>query len=270
MATCCHRLKNQRAFFLILFLYLAGKLPSFVPDNGMGKAPTRLDTLQTLELAEGVEIRLRIAGPFLRFVAFGIDMLVQWGVLMVADLLSSLMGLFIGLNVADGVMMLIYFFTSWFYFVFMEAGKGGATLGKKAMGLRVVQATGARLTIGQAMIRNFIRFIDLWFPLLPLVPFLNKKFQRLGDMAAGTLVVYAKPLVEPVMTGPPALVSVPVTRPLLREEIAAILSFRDRSGNWSEPRRVEMAAHLGPLTREDGIRNVSTVMGMARWLEGHK
>lgn len=236
----------------------------------MGKQSARLDTLQTLELAEGVEIRLRIAGPFLRLVAFSIDVLVQGGALMVVGLLGDLMGNIVGLNVASGVMMLFYFFVSWFYFVLMEAGKSGATLGKKAMGLRVVQSTGARLTMGQAMIRNFIRVIDLWFPLLPLVPFLNKKFQRLGDMAAGSLVVYAKPLVEPVMSGPPALVSVPVTRPLLREEVAAIMSFRDRSGNWSEPRRVEMAAHLGPLTQEEGIRNVSTVMGMARWLEGHK
>lgn len=236
----------------------------------MGKRLARLDTLQTLELAEGVEIRLRIAGPFLRLVAFVIDVFVQWGALLIASLLSELAKGLIGFNVADGVMMLVYFFVSWFYFVIMESSKSGATLGKKALGLRVVQTTGARLTMGQAMIRNFIRIIDLWFPLLPLVPFLNKKFQRLGDMAAGSLVVYARPLIEPVMTGPPALVSVPVTRPLLRSEIAAILSFRDRSGNWSEPRRVEMAAHLGPLTQEEGIRNVNAIMGMARWLEGNR
>ncbi len=236
----------------------------------MGKAATRLDTLQTLELAEGVEIRLHIAGPYLRLVALGIDFAVQWGFLMLANLVLIPLGLFFGFNVAQAVMMLLYFFVTWFYFVFMEAGKRGATLGKRAMGLRVVQTTGARLGMGQAMIRNFLRVIDLFMPLLPLVPFLNRRFQRLGDMAAGSLVVYAKPLAEPVMSGPPALVSVPVTRPLLREEIAAILSFRDRSGYWSEPRRVEMAAHLEPLTGETGIRNVSALMGMARWLEGRK
>lgn len=231
---------------------------------------SRLDTLQNLELAEGVEIRLRIAGPFLRFLAFALDLVFQWLAFALLGLLLSMLSFAIGSNVADGLFLLAIFGISWFYFVLMERGKKGATFGKRIVGLRVVRSAGGRLTWGQAMIRNFVRIVDVWFPLLPLVAFFNKKFQRLGDLAADTLVVYAKEVPEEVLTGPPALVDVPVGVALRREEEAAILRFRDRSGYWSDVRRIEMARHVEPLTGETGPRNVAALMGMARWLDHRK
>lgn len=235
----------------------------------------RIDTLQTTELAEGVEIHLRTAGPFLRMVAWALDLAVTIGLLIVFGILSLLIALFSGFEngferVSSGFMMLAFFTVFWFYPVIFEAGKKGSTWGKRALGLRVVNESGTRITMGQAMVRNFIRGMELILPILPLVAFFHPRFQRLGDLAAGTLVVYARPRVDPVEASPPSLQSVPVQVALTREEQAAILSFRDRNTRWSEARKVELINHLAPLSGKDGPEGLARVLGMARWLEERK
>ena len=117
------------------------------------------------------------------------------------------------------------------------------------------------------MIRNIVRWIEIILPLFPMVFFFHPRFQRLGDLAAGTLVVYSRPRIDPLIPGPPPLDKVPVNLTLSREEEAAILSFRYRSGGWSEARRMELANHLAKVTGEVGPKGVSRLMGMAHWLE---
>jgi uncharacterized RDD family membrane protein YckC len=77
------------------------------------------------------------------------------------------------------------------YFTFME-GSYGQTLGKKVMNLVVVEADGGDCTLGGAAIRNLLRYID-WLPFFYLVGvvviYLTDDDQRLGDVAADTLVV---------------------------------------------------------------------------------
>ena len=121
--------------------------------------------------------------------------------------------------------------------------------------------------MGASMTRNFIRGVELLIPFASLIVFFNPRFQRLGDLAAGTLVVYSKPRIDPVIPGPPPLEKVPVNLILSREEEAAVLSFRYRSGGWSEARRMELANHLEKMTGEVGPKGVSKLMGMAHWLE---
>lgn len=227
----------------------------------------RLDTLQTVELADGVEVHLRTAGPFLRLMAFLLDMLIKFGISIVFYLVLILSSLALGDNVTMGIMTLFSFFLQWFYDVFFEVGAKGATWGKRAAGIRVVTEGGATVSIGQSMVRNIIRIVELYLPLLPLVAFFNPRFQRLGDLAGGTLVVYAKENVDPVYAGPPSMSAVPVNVPLTREERAAMISFRHRAGAWSEARRAELTNHLSPLTGQVGPKGVGTVTGMAQWLE---
>ncbi|MGH7607457.1 MAG: RDD family protein, partial [Gemmatimonadales bacterium] len=116
----------------------------------------------------------------------------------------------------------------WGYFVLFEALNGGRTPGKQALGIRVVMDTGRPLTGGAAVIRNLVRLLDCFFPLLPFLPalvmmFVHKSNKRLGDMAAGTIVVrdrptawvlgagggaaaaHAPPVEETLETGPPEL-----------------------------------------------------------------
>lgn len=233
-------------------------------------ASEKLDTLQTVELAEGVEIRLRMAGPMLRAGAYLIDLLIRGTILMVGGILISIAGVAIGGGVAGGLTLLAWFLMDWIYPVVFEAGKRGATPGKRALGLRVVQATGSPITFGQAVVRNFLRFIDG----MPLFTYAfgvtsclaSKRFQRLGDLAAGTVVIYDRIPAQPVTAAPPPVAPVPLPVGLTADETRALALFRERAGLWSEGRRAEIADHASSLTGQTGAAGVSRLMAMAHWV----
>jgi len=237
-------------------------------DNGPSKP--RLDTLQCIELAEGVEIRLRTAGPYVRVLAYVLDLLIRVGVGIVAYILLSLIGLISGFNVSQGLSLLLMFFLTFFYYIVFEAGKRGASPGKRAMGLRVVDTSGAPITWGQAFIRNMLRFAD-GMPVLSygfglLTTLLTKRFQRMGDLLANTVVVYDRLPNLHQASLPPALESVAPNVPLTREEQAAILGFKERGGMWSEARRIELADHASELSGDDGVNGMTKLLGIAQWL----
>ena len=231
----------------------------------------RLDTLQSVELAEGVEIRLRMAGPIPRAGAYLIDLAIRIAILTAGGIACGLAGIAIGEKVAGGLMLIAWFLMDWLYPVVFEAGKRGATPGKLAVGLRVVQATGSPITIGQAVIRNFLRFIDSMpfftygFGVASCVA--TKRFQRLGDLAAGTVVIYHRMPVMPVTAAPPPIAPVPLPVGLTADETRALALFRERAGLWSEARRVEIADHASALTGETGSKGVGRLMAMAHWVQ---
>ena len=229
----------------------------------------KLDTLQAVELAEGVEIRLRMAGPLPRAGAYLIDLSIRGALLILGAILTSLAGIAVGGRVAGGLMLLVWFLLDWLYPVFFEAGKRGATPGKRAVGLRVVQATGSPITFGQAVVRNFLRFIDS----MPLFTYgfgmasclASKRFQRLGDLAAGTVVVYDRMPQQPVVAAPPPITPAPLPVGLSADETRALAEFRERAGLWSEGRRAEIADQASALTGATGAVGVSRLMAMAHW-----
>jgi uncharacterized RDD family membrane protein YckC len=112
-------------------------------------------------------------------------MIVGWGLAMVMGGATSS-----GFNL-QGAPALVWFLIAMGYYVAMEATSGG-TLGKKAMGIKVVKADGGGPIDWQAaIIRNLLRIIDgLFFYLVgAIVVWVSKSRQRLGDMAAKTVVV---------------------------------------------------------------------------------
>lgn len=244
----------------------------------------KIDTLQTVELGDGVEILLRIAGPFVRSMALLIDYLIIIGLLIVLGIFASFLEGLINEGVATGVLLIGFFLMSWGYFAFFECGKKGATPGKRSMGIRVVDRSGNSANKGQVLVRNLLRIVDM----LPGVPtgangilvggygvgltacFLSKKFQRLGDIVANTVVVYNKPVQQISMSLPPALKSVAPPVVLTREEQAAIASFQERAGMWSEARRMEIANHASGMTGTTNHQGLNDLLGMARWLTGGK
>jgi uncharacterized RDD family membrane protein YckC len=233
----------------------------------MEEVAGRIDTLQAIELAEGVEVRLRIAGPLLRGMALGIDVAIQIAGLIVVGFIMSLAGFAMGFLVAAGMMNLVWFFTWWWYPVFFEASRWGATPGKKMLGLRVVQTSGAPVTFAQSMLRNFLRFAD-GMPCFGLATCLaTKRFQRLGDLAAGTVVIYDKLLPEPSVPAPPPMEAARPAVALRPEEVRAVVAFRERAGLWSEARRAEIADHADELTGGTGQAGVSRMMAIAHWLQ---
>ena len=241
-----------------------------MPDNLGRSSKPKLDTLQSIELAEGVEIHLRIAGPYVRVLAYLLDLLIRAGIYIVAQLLLTLVGVVIGFTVAQGLSLLLLFFIMFFYYIIFEAGKKGASPGKRAMGLRVVDTSGAPITWGQAFIRNMLRFAD-GMPLFSygfglLTTLMTKRFQRLGDLLANTVVVYDRLPKTHVTSLPPALNAVAPPVPLSREEQAAILGFKERGGMWSEARRVELADHAKELSGGEGVKGMTKLLGIAQWL----
>jgi uncharacterized RDD family membrane protein YckC len=231
----------------------------------------KLDTLQLVELAEGVEIRLRIAGPLPRAGAYLIDFLIRVLLLVCGVILCMVTGMAFGERVAQGLILLSWFLLDWLYPVLFEAGRRGATPGKRLMGLRVVQASGSPITFGQAVVRNFLRFIDsmpLYTYAFGMVSCLaSARFQRLGDLAAGTVVVYDRmppqPFIAPVEMVPP----LPLPVALTADETRALGLFIERTGLWPQGRRIEIANHASALTGAKGQEGVTCLLGMARWVQ---
>lgn len=231
----------------------------------------KIDTLQTVELAEGVEIRLRMAGPMLRASAYLIDFLLRGLILTLGSVAAAFAGIAMGGMVTQGVLLLAWFLLDWFYPVWFESGKRGATPGKRAMGLRVVQANGSPITFGQAVVRNFLRFIDG----MPLFTYgfgvasclASRRFQRLGDLAAGTVVVYSRLPSAPVVAAPPPVSAAAPPVGLNADEVRALSLFRERAGLWTEARRVEIADHAHELSGATGLPGVTRLMAMAHWLQ---
>jgi hypothetical protein len=137
----------------------------------------------------------------------------------------------------------------------------GQTPGKYMVGLRVLSDTGEPINGMQATLRNLLRAADLFLPLAGLVVMsLNKKFQRLGDIVAGTIVVIED---RQWLTGvaqledpraiqlaaylPPNFV---VTRSLAR----TLATYVERRRFFTPPRRREVARHLAiPLLNRFGL-----------------
>lgn len=93
------------------------------------------------------------------------------------------------------VWVLVLFIINVGYFFFSEYFFNGKTIGKNIIGIRVIQENGHSITLLSAFIRNLLRVIDMlptgYFVGMILV-FLNSKHKRLGDMAAGTIVVHER------------------------------------------------------------------------------
>jgi len=232
--------------------------------------PTALtDTLQPVELAEGVEIHLRVAGPAVRSLAWSIDLLIAIICYIVAGLAMGLLGVFGMENIWEGLLLLFLFFFNWFYNVFFEMGRHGATPGQRYCGIKVASVSGGPVRLPQSLIRNLLRVID-FMPAAYLFGFLctlcNQRFQRLGDLVADTVVVYADPKASSSTRVQINTEPTPPPTPLSRAEQAAILQFIERSSSWSDERRIELADLLAPLTGATGQEGLRRLCAIGLWL----
>lgn len=147
----------------------------------------------TLQIAtpEGVSFSLPLAGPVTRAVAFFIDFAAIMAALNVISPFLTALGV-IGGDVGMGLVILLQFVCMEGARMVMELLWRGQTLGKKVMGLRVMDENGLKLRPSQVVVRNLLRFVDmlpLFYALGGLVSLFNSRAQRLGDLAAGTVVV---------------------------------------------------------------------------------
>ena len=154
---------------------------------------TRRHTLD-IRLPEGVVFSLPLAGPATRFLAWLIDLAFTVIALLICNKALSLFG-FVSGDAAAGASVVMMFVVPILYGVLFEGFWRGQTPGKRALRLRVMDAGGLRLDVRQVVIRNLLRAIDLlpWLYLVGGVACLTtRRAQRLGDLAADTVVVRAE------------------------------------------------------------------------------
>ncbi len=148
---------------------------------------------------EGIRFSMQLAGPVVRFLAWVIDLFCIIVVMNVINFFSALL-IPLYLDLAIALNIISYFLIIMGYSIFLEWYWRGQTVGKKLMGLRVVDMEGLPLTFVQVAIRNILRLVDS-IPLLYLVggvvSVLHPRNQRLGDIAASTVVIRIPALLQP-------------------------------------------------------------------------
>jgi len=148
---------------------------------------------------EGIAFSFALAGPVVRCLAWIIDFLLVTTGATVINKFGQLAGL-VSPDLAQAIMVISYFVASIGYGIVLEWSWRGQTVGKRLLRLRVMDAHGLRLQFHQVLLRNLLRFVDM-LPALYLVgglaSFFNRRAQRLGDLAANTVVVYNPKPAEP-------------------------------------------------------------------------
>ena len=150
-----------------------------------------------IETPEHVEFSYEIAGLGSRFTAGLIDACIQGGAILLL-LLSFWVG---GAEISfadylatalQGLLLLALFLLVWGYHLYFEAFRGGQTPGKRLLRIRVVSEGGFPVTLPRAAVRNLMRVVDILplpYGVAGVVMFLDARGRRLGDLAAGTVVV---------------------------------------------------------------------------------
>lgn len=228
--------------------------------NGAQSMPPTDDVLADLRLEvdtpEQVALEYPLAGLGSRFTALLVDLTIV-GTLLVAAFVGVV--LFLGMGggrplaggwVTPGAVFAIgilwVFGLFWGYGVWFEAFRDGQTPGKRLLGVRVVMEAGQPVTLEAAAIRGLLRVVDLQgLGLLGgLVMLCTRRAQRLGDLAAGTVVVRELPVAFPEVDAP-ALAAGP---PRLDDDaFAALERFVDRRTALPPDTRARLAAAVLPL-----------------------
>lgn len=148
---------------------------------------------------EGIAFSFELAGPLIRGAAFILDLVI---ISVVSQTISLVMGL-AGLVAPDffGAIATLLFFVIYFgYGIWCEWKLRGQTIGKRTVNIRVMDAGGLRLQFGQVVVRNLLRVVDslpVFYFVGGFIAWLNPRAQRLGDIAAGTVVVRVPRIREP-------------------------------------------------------------------------
>jgi uncharacterized RDD family membrane protein YckC len=159
------------------------------------------DDYLNIDTPENVAFGYEVAGIGSRFLAALVDTLLIFFLQLIVNMtLFLLASTLFGQKLNDSrtftwmaaVFGLIAFAFLWGYYIFFELTWNGQSPGKRWVGLRVICTTGTPITLAESIIRNLVRLVDflpIYYGLGVLTMFVNAQSRRLGDLAAGTLVV---------------------------------------------------------------------------------
>jgi len=248
-----------------------------------------IDLTATITTPENIQFEYRIAGPFRRIPAFLADLIIRICAFLAAFFLVACSGIsqlfpFLSQFATVAVILLLtYFFIDWFYGVFFETYWNGRTPGKWISKIQVISVDGRPISAYQATIRNFLRLADLapmmslgalftneenkmiLFPtglVAVICMVLTTRFQRLGDLAAGTMVVVDERAWVPpkVKLEDPRVASlselIPANFMMSRSMVRAVALYAERRMRMPIARRMELSAILAaPLMAQLSLRS---------------
>jgi uncharacterized RDD family membrane protein YckC len=148
-----------------------------------------------LQLPGGVVFTVQLAGPVSRLLAWVVDLLV---ILALTSTVTASLAIFrpLAADLVAALGIVAYFVFSFGYNVVLEMAWRGQTVGKRMLGLRVLDVGGLPLTLPQCVLRNALRLVDMLPAAYLLGGFalvMTSRRQRLGDWVAGTVVVRKMP-----------------------------------------------------------------------------
>src|SRR5579864_9147416 len=152
----------------------------------------------SIETPELVAIEMPLAGIGSRFIALLVDTLIWaagllmlglmfWAVQPAVEAFSQL-----SYQWAFALVTFVIFLLNWGYFTLFEAFNNGRTPGKRIARIRVIQRSGRPIGFFESLARNLVRYVDqipFFYAVGVITMFVTRQHQRLGDLAAGTLVV---------------------------------------------------------------------------------
>lgn len=241
----------------------------------------------TIRTPEGVVFALWLASPVTRFLAWALDLMCLGAAMTILSTALALLNL-INIDFARAISAILFFVLQIGYGFVCEWFWRGQTIGKRLFRLRVIDASGLRLQPSQIIIRNLLRFVDM-LPAFYLVggvcSLLNRRSQRLGDIAANTIVIrspkFEEPDLEQVLAGKfNSLRGHPHLEARLRQRISpgeASIALQAilRRDEFEPSARVELFARLGEhfrslvdfppesvesITDEQYVRNVVDIV----------
>ena len=244
----------------------------------MSNREAQIDNTIDIVTPENIAFQYRIAGPFRRLPAFLLDLGIRFAGFAILVLALAPLQIFSG-GLAIAVAIVSLWVVDWFYGVLFETLYNGQTPGKRLMGLRVLTTEGHPINAMQATLRNLFRYADL----MPLIPFsvlfglpspwklpasmvglimcaFSEKFQRLGDLLSGTMVVVEERSwlvgisdLEDSRTAQLADI-LPRDFVVPRSMARALAAYVERRKNFTPPRRKQVASHLAqPLLERFGL-----------------
>ena len=216
-----------------------------------------LDDRITIATPEGVDLELTLAGVGSRFVSALVDLMLQIALLVGVTGLGVAVQAF-GSGFGYALVLIASFLVFAAYDVLFEVFASGRTPGKRLNGLRVVRIDGSPVTFFTSAIRNVLRLVDI----LPFgylvgiaVILVTRLNQRLGDVAAGTLVVRERtqqPAPQRMRTAPaPPLTPADAwdVTGVPADELVAVRSFPARRLELTHEARYRLAADLAGALR---------------------
>jgi uncharacterized RDD family membrane protein YckC len=215
-----------------------------------------LDGRLSLTTPEGVRLLLIPAGPAARAWAWALDFLL-WLLIV-----SILMAIFSSSKFGQGILAVLMFFSYWGYPIICEVYFDGRTIGKRATGIQVLRADGLPVGWRESSLRNLLLvadFLPIAYTTGLLCMLCDGRFRRLGDIVAGTQVVYKEKTQDRVTVAETTPVHLPF--PLTPGQQRALTDLFEREKRLPLDRLHELGTIAEPLTGLTGEASLERMRG---------